>query len=131
MSKRILVVSVLLLMAAGAAEASTSAWVWGNNPVAPSYTPFAARAYNPAGGAITITRPGVGAYRVRFAGLAPLASTGPGILAGNVQVTTFGIGNCALQNWVASGADVIVALRCFNAAGAATDVPYTVLYTFN
>jgi len=132
MSKRILVVSILLLMAAGAAEAATSAWVWANNPVAAVYNPIAVRAHNPAGGPITITRPGVGVYNVRFGGLFPLANTGGGILAGNVQVTAFGGNNtCNVQNWVPLGADVQITVRCFTPAGAPVNAQYTVLYTFN
>ena len=131
MRKQVLVVSLLLLVAAGAAEASTSAWVWGNNPVASPYAPFAGRAFNPSGGAITITRPGVGLYQIRFAGLLPLANAGAGPLAGNVQVTPLVSGTCTVQNWAPVAPDVLITVQCRNVAGAPTNLQYSVLYTFN
>ncbi len=132
MRKKSLVLTLLLLMAAGAAQAATNAWVLGNNPAAAAYAPTPSRAYNPSGGPIAINRVGVGVYNIRFVGLVPLANTGGAPFAGNVQVTTLGApGACSVTNWGAAGLDVVIPIQCRNAAGAAADMQYLLLYTFN
>ena len=95
-------------------------YVWANNATSASYTPNTFYAYNGSDGNVTITRSGVGAYAVKFAGL-----TGGG---GHVQVTAYGGSNesCKVVNW-SSGADFNVNIRCFSAAGALVDTRYTVM----
>lgn len=128
MQKSVVLVLLVVLMVAGVAEASTSAWVWANSPAAASYAPQATYAYNPACGPITINRSAVGTYSVRFTNLISIAGTG-----GNVQVTPYGPGtsDCRVQNWTTSGNDLLINVRCYTTAGASADSTYTVLYTFN
>jgi hypothetical protein len=133
MRKHFVLAALVFLMMAVAAEASTQAWVFGNNPAAAAYVPIASRAFNPSGGPIGISHPGAGQYIIRFGGLAPFASNGLAPFPGNVQVTANGGGPsyCAIASWGNAGADVVINIRCFNPAGVPTNMLYTVLYTFN
>lgn len=113
-----------------APEGSASAtlgFVWGNDPTAASYTPSPVYAYNAAGGPISVTRSGVGRYRVTFTGMG-----GNGQAGGNVLISGYGGGpqHCKAQSWASSGADFVVAVRCFDAGGAPADGRYTVLVTW-
>ena len=133
MRKHFVLAALVFLTMAGAAEASTQAWVFGNNPVAAAYVPIPSRAFNPSGGPIGISHPGVGQYSIRFGGLTVFASNGLAPFPGNVQVTanSGGAGYCAIASWGNAGPDVVINIRCFNQAGAPTNMLYTVLYTFN
>ena len=124
----VLVVIFLTLVAATAAQASTNAWVWADSPSVASYTPNGSYAYNPTGGATSITRSSIGVYSVRFSNLVSIAGTG-----GNVQVTPYGVGtsNCRVLSWNTSASDLIINVGCYTTAGAPVDSMYTVLYTFN
>jgi len=96
-------------------------YVWADQPSSASYTPSPAYSFNSAGGANSITRSGTGSYRVRFGGLATSR--------GHVQVTAYGptsAGRCQLAGWSLSGSDQLVDVRCFDAAGVATDARYVV-----
>jgi hypothetical protein len=72
--------------------------------------------YNSTGGDITLNHSAVGVYSVTFAGL--------DIFPGHVQVTSYGtaVTWCKVGNWGGTSATV----RCFNAAGAPTNSPFTV-----
>ena len=109
------------------AAADRLGYVWANNPAAASYTPSVAYSHNSAGSPISITRAGVGSYRVSFADLGGGRSFG-----GNVQVSGYGSGSdmCKVASWGASGSNFDVNVRCFNAGGAPTNASYTVLVTW-
>jgi hypothetical protein len=86
-----------------------------DQPSAALHTP--AKRYNSAGGNNTVTRSAAGVYQVRLPGLATLR--------GHVQVTavspTAQPNRCKVTSWNWSGADELVNVKCFDAAGAATD----------
>ena len=139
-----LIVLVCSLLLAATASASTSAWVFVNDPGSVIGQTFAAtppeRAYNPSGGAITITRTGIGSFTIRFVNLAPLASTGSSVLAGNVQVTPYNsvqtvqapqLDVCAVLSWARATNDVLISVRCFDPTAKPSNARFTVLYTFN
>src|SRR5947207_12940938 len=100
MRTRFYMCALLLLSIAGVTEASTSAWALGLNPTTSSYAAPPTYSYNPAGGAITITRSTTvaGAYNVKFHGLGPMVYDN-----GNVQVTPYGPGPfttvCRVSAW--------------------------------
>jgi len=91
--------ALLLLTCAGLAfagnvhAAGDAAFVWANQATAEHYKPSATYSYNPAGGAIEITRGDTGLYRVRFAGM--------NLAGGNVQVTAYGSASrlCQVDHW--------------------------------
>jgi hypothetical protein len=99
-------------------------YAWADNPASASYTPSTMYSFNSLGGAINISRSGVGTYAVRFSDF----GNGQGSTGGNVLVTAYGGGSeaCKVASWDNSGADYIVNVRCFTAAGAAADTMYTV-----
>jgi hypothetical protein len=99
-------------------------YAWADNPASASYTPSTMYSFNSIGGAINISRSGVGTYAVRFSDF----GSGQGAIGGNVLVTAYGGGTetCKAASWDNSGADYIVNVRCFTAAGAAVDTMYTV-----
>jgi hypothetical protein len=61
-------------------------------------------------------------YQVRFGGL---ASSG-----GSVHVTAYGppSSHCKVGSWYPDGDDLLVNVRCFNAAGAPVDAQYTAMF---
>ena len=100
-----------------------TSYAWADNPASASYTPSTMYAFNSTGGAINISRSGVGTYAVRFSGFGGAPSSG-----GNVLVTSYGGGTetCKVASWDSSSADFTANVRCFTAAGAAVDTMYTV-----
>jgi hypothetical protein len=101
-------------------------YVWANNPTAGSYTPSTTYQRNLTRtlATNTITRSGVGYYKVVFENL--------GIYyGGTVDVTAYGPGpgECKVQNWGPTLADMNVYVRCFNANGAALDTIFTAALT--
>jgi hypothetical protein len=120
-------VTLALLFAGASVGASQAAtrigWVWADQPSAVSeYTPDAGYSYNSAGGAISITRSATGSYAVKFAGLG-------NSLTDNVLVTAYGSnGTCKVGSWGASGADQYAYVYCFDAAGAAADSYFDLVY---
>jgi hypothetical protein len=99
-------------------------YAWADQPTAADYSPNAAYAHNSGGGDISVTRTGVGAYTVTFAGLG-----GNGQAGGHVQVTPYGSGSktAKVVNWMSVGADVTVNVRCYAADGSPADAKYSVL----
>jgi hypothetical protein len=81
------------------------AYAWADQPTSASYSPSSFYRSNPNGGAISITRSGVGRYNVLWSGLSLLDG-------GDVQVTAYGGGNtiCKVESWGSQSA----AVRCFN-----------------
>ena len=97
------------------------AFAWANQPTTAAYTPSTFYSYNHAGGNIQITRTATGAYSVQFASFDAFG------VGGNVQVTAYGSSGgqyCKVESWSSDTAFV----RCFDAAGAASDSYFTVLY---
>lgn len=131
-----------LVLAALAASASAApvqpniiikGWVWANQPSAAAYTPSPTYQYNlrteilPAwpfrdfsSASNTVARTGIGAYAVTFTGLAADGGT--------VHVTAYGGSHhCKVAGWTPSGADMLVNVRCYSPAGAASDGMFTAL----
>jgi hypothetical protein len=98
------------------------AYLWADQASAASYYPSASYSWNSTGGTNSITRTATGAYTVRLPGL---AATG-----GTVEVTAYGTSSqhCKVASWVASGADQLVYVRCFNTTGGAADTQYALNY---
>ncbi len=100
-----------------------TAYAWANSPSAASYTPSSYYAHNSSGGDITISRIGLGYYRVLFEGIG-----GRGVPGGHVQVTGYGStsGYCKSAGWSSGGDDFYAYVRCFNSAGALADAYYNI-----
>ena len=121
-----------LVCALGAASADSAqaatkvGWLWASQPTDTS--PYAADpsySYNSASGAITISRLGMGYYKVNFAGL------GVNALASNVQVSAYGTnGYCASAGWGSKGAGngALMWVTCFDPNGNLADAKFTLLY---
>lgn len=100
-------------------------YVWASNPSTASYAPVATYAFNRSGGAITITRQGVGTYTVRFAGLSAVLGT-----KSTVHVTGYGAVNTYCKSANQKLLSDVVQIKCFDAAsGRPSDAQYTVHIT--
>jgi hypothetical protein len=96
------------------------AYAWANQPTTSSYSPNTFYRSNPSGGAVTITRSGVGRYSVAWSGLSLLDG-------GDVQVTAYSGGNivCKVEGWGSTS----VGVRCFNpATNALVDSYFDIMY---
>jgi hypothetical protein len=102
------------------------AFVWANNGTLASYSPSLAYSWNSAGGANSITRSGTGAYAVTLGGMQAHTPEG-----GNPIVTAYGSGSehCKIGGWFASGANIVVNVRCFNTSGSAADTLFSLSYS--
>jgi hypothetical protein len=99
------------------------AFVWANQPGVASYAPSASYSFNSLGLPNTVTRSGVGVYRVLLGGMAGAN--------GNVQVTAYGAVNdhCKVASWVPSGGAMAVNVRCFNRSnGVPADNRFNVVF---
>jgi hypothetical protein len=94
--------------------AGPDAYLWGNDEADPSYTVNSGYEHSSSGGAIHITRPGVGQYNVRFSG------QGSG---GTAKVSPYGTAavHCVIKGIRTSGAPLIVKVRCFTFGGVLAD----------
>jgi hypothetical protein len=102
-------------------------YVWAYSPTSASYTASGFYAFNRSGGAIQITRQGVGQYTVRFSGLSALLGA-----KSTVKVTGYNSNNDYCKPISARLVSDVVGIRCFNAnTGAAVDAYYTVLVMRN
>jgi hypothetical protein len=103
---------------------TSGAWVWGNDPVADSYTPDERYQYNSTGATNTITREGAGRYWVDLPGL--------GAESGNIQVTAGNSGpgvTCSVLKWELAADNLKrILVGCYDAAGQSVDSGYTLLY---
>jgi hypothetical protein len=100
------------------AKRSVVAYAWADQSSMANYTPAAAYSYNASGGAISAGRTAAGTYTMTFEGLS--------LIAGDVQVSTFGSSErCSVTSW--SGTTVNVS--CVNASGVATDARYMLAVT--
>jgi hypothetical protein len=99
------------------------AYAWADEDTTASYTPSTTYSYNPSGGAVSVTRSGVGSYTMTFNGLDGAQLTG-----GDVRVTSyFNVDRCKVGSWGNSGANFSVNINCYSLAGALTDSEYEVL----
>lgn len=106
------------------------AYAWADQPSTASYTPSATYQFGALAsecssfvGPITIQRTSVGRYAVQIPTLSPTGS--------NVKVTAYGSAGeaCKVVGWFGSGTGTEVDVACFDAAGAAVDTRYVVVYT--
>jgi hypothetical protein len=95
------------------AEAASFGWayLWADQPTAPSYTPSLAYQFNSSGATNTVVRTGVGRYTAKLPNL--------GSQTGQVQVTAYGTGSerCKVERWYPSGTTQQVNVRCFTSTG--------------
>jgi hypothetical protein len=100
------------------------AFAYASQPTAASYVPPAAQSWNP-GGAINVTRSGVGSYLVTFTDLGTLT----GANRGHVQVSAVGTSSahCKVRNWTGTP-NLAVGVLCFSSAGVAIDSKFNVLF---
>lgn len=112
-------------MVGSAAFTGRSGYAWiQNGTVSVTADPY--YRFNPTGGAIISTRTGTGAYTVRFEGL---GRAGGGDREG-VIVNSYGgtaARTCQPASWTTVGSDLDIEVRCFDAAGVATNSAFTVL----
>ncbi|MGW5052140.1 hypothetical protein [Actinokineospora sp. NPDC004072] len=96
-----------------------SAYALAHDPTAASYTPAAAYRHVTQAGTATATRQGVGDYAMRF--------TGVDLDTGTVHVQAAGWDgeSCTVAGWSGAG----IRVRCHDATGAPTDIPYYVAFT--
>jgi hypothetical protein len=96
------------------------AYAFADQPGMASHTPDPLYSSNPTGGAIQITRVGIGVYAVSWTGIETALLDG-----GDVQVSTYTSDNaqCKVSHW--GGASAFV--RCFYPNGALVDARFTVL----
>src|SRR5262245_17031918 len=115
---RRLLALLIFLVAASAFAATPQGFALGDQPANPGYAPPPAFSFNSTGGAIRITRAGVGHYKVIFFGL---GAAGVGHKS-NVQVTAFDAATtCNTHGW-GGNPDLSVSVDCFNlGAGASQD----------
>jgi hypothetical protein len=117
--------AALVLLGAPQVFGQAVGFVLNNNPTtAGATTPNPSYSFNSSGGAISVTRQGIGNYGVTFAGLG-------GGLNSNAVASAFGTGPdfCSVGGWFSSnGSDVEVDVLCFNKAGNPADHSFTALY---
>jgi hypothetical protein len=98
--------------------------VWANNATSSEYNPMDNYEYTHKGGFGEITtqttayRNGTGLYQIRYPGLSVTGSP--------ALVTAYGTTSeyCKISNWLPSGADTLVTIRCFTAAGSAVNTRF-------
>jgi len=96
------------------------AYAYAHEPSAPSYSPQPSLRWNPSGGAVTITRTGVGDYTVVWEGVDAAIVDG-----GTVQVTA--ASQAGTQCKATSLFDSGVIVHCFGPNGMPRDAAYMVL----
>ncbi|MCR9093383.1 MAG: hypothetical protein NXI30_04135 [bacterium] len=85
-----------------------------------AYTANPTHAYNPGGGAVTVTRTATGVFDVQFPGFGAIGDDG-----GNAQVSAFGLTNGKCQ--VASWGSERVTVRCFTTTGNPANLNFNVM----
>jgi hypothetical protein len=106
-----------------AASHYADGYVWANSPTSPSYTPNTAFSFNRSGKGITITRQGVGAYTVRFAGLSALLGT-----KSTVRVTGYGADDSYCKPATQKLQSDVIKIKCLD-GGRPIDAFYTIYVT--
>lgn len=102
------------------------AYLWADNPTSASYTPSPFYSWNGNRPDPTITRSAAGQYQVRIPGLGNSASGE----FGHVQVTPYSgsMLRAKVQSWFGSAGDLLVDVRCTDAAGVLTDGRFVLSY---
>jgi hypothetical protein len=116
------------------ADGAASAYVWGNDAAAPSYTPNSAYQYNSTGATNTIARTATGRYTVTLPGLGTqLFSSNPGFVHVTAHHTTSK--RCELvghhRGYAPAGGSIplYIDIACSTAAGTPSDSKFVVQYT--
>ncbi len=104
------------------ASQNISAFVWYDQPTKPSFAPSKSYQYNSVGGAITGTRLGQGHYKLTFPNMAKHYD-------GAFHTTAYsGNHSAQVERWAASGSNLDVYVRVFDANGAPTDGRFSAMY---
>lgn len=125
--KRILVLALLLVLMPAPALAGpggVDGYAWVEQPSTVDYTVAHAWSYNSSGGAVSVHRPSVGVYQVRFVGMAGKD--------GVAHARPYGTGNtaiCTVGGWKITRDDLVVTVFCFNASGSPADTRFVTSYT--
>lgn len=146
--KKLTAVCVFALLVCGATAAmadpgrgsSVQCYLWANDPspaIGAPYVPSTLYSYNAVArsAGITVTKTSTGTYSVtcRGVGGGPLfTGSGTWSFGGHVQVTAYGstADNCKVVSWGTGGADFSATVKCFNAAGAAADNRFDLLFVW-
>jgi hypothetical protein len=117
------VLAVVTAAPAHAAPGEVEGYVWGYQPAAAQYVAGSGYEYNSQGQPIVITRAGAGSYRVRFMSMSAAG--------GVAHASAYGANSnfCAVGGYAPDGADLLVQVRCFNAAGNPADSMFLANYT--
>jgi hypothetical protein len=99
------------------------AFAWASEPASASYTPDGSYSYNAAGGAITATRSGTGAYQMSWSGFEDV-----GINGGNIQVSGYTVGGADVSCGVGGWGSYTASVYCYDSAGDPVDAYYTILF---
>ncbi len=100
------------------------AYAWSNHSSEPhSYVPSETYLFNPEQGPISIERTSMGRYDVRVEGF---ERSGTATTGGQVFVNAYGGGSehCAVDSW----GDASSSISCHDAAGALTDVSFSIMH---
>jgi hypothetical protein len=124
-SLAIVLIGVLLTAMPQPAQAvpvPVDGYVWGNQPGNPDYFVATGYEHNSAGGAIRITRLGVGNYRVRFYGMAGAG----GVAHASAYGSAF---HCPVSSYGPNGADQLVYVRCYTTDAMPVDSRFVASFT--
>jgi len=105
-----------------------TAYVWANQASSDlniDYTPSLSYQWNSKGVNNSVTRIGVGQYRVRVPGLGAWHGK-----RGTVMVTAYGDDHnfCKVRNWALDGTDTLVYVNCFSALGSEQNNRFTMSF---
>ncbi|MCA8954219.1 MAG: hypothetical protein KDE27_32220 [Planctomycetes bacterium] len=111
----------------GGNDRDREAYLWANQESAVQYTPAPAYSWNANRADPTIHSPALGYYEVTLPGLGGGSPSGE---RGNVQVATYGdaMRHAQVERWYTSGADLVVAVRCRDAAGNPADSKFVLAF---
>jgi uncharacterized protein YjdB len=97
---------------------------WADQPTSPIYTTTTNNySRTSTAGAISISRTIAGTYTVRLGGQARTGASPETVLVTSYGSTAY----CKASQWAANGADMLVTVLCFDAAGVLADTRFTVL----
>ncbi|MEZ4886008.1 MAG: RICIN domain-containing protein [Chitinophagales bacterium] len=104
------------------ATENIKAFVWYDQPTKPSFTPSTSYQYNSVGGAITGERIGQGQYKLTIPNMAKHYD-------GACHVTAYsGNHSAQVERWAASGDNLQIFIRVFDAKGAPTDGRFSAMF---
>jgi hypothetical protein len=114
--------ALLVPQPAQAVPVPVDGYVWGNQPGSPDYFVATGYEHNSSGGAIRITRLGVGSYKVRFYGMAGAGGVAHASAYG-------GAFHCPVVSYGPSGADQLVYVRCYTPDAMPVDSRFVASFT--